>query len=124
TEQSDARSDRCGVASAPRAPADDEEIRAHQEREPGEDEGDELNVSRGHRRESLTADRAILTIGNSMRRSEPIKAVRGVRDLLPAELPIWSATEQAARDVAHRFGYEEIVTPVLEHAELIERVGE
>jgi histidyl-tRNA synthetase len=59
-----------------------------------------------------------------MRRSEPIKAVRGVRDLLPAELPIWRAVEQAARDVAHRFGYDEIVTPVLEHAELIERVGE
>jgi len=59
-----------------------------------------------------------------MRRSEPIKAVRGVRDLLPSELPIWRAAEQAARDVGHRFGYEEIVTPVLEHAELIERVGE
>jgi histidyl-tRNA synthetase len=59
-----------------------------------------------------------------MRRSEPIKAIRGVRDLLPAELPVWRAAEQAARDVAHRFGYEEIVTPVLEHAELIERVGE
>jgi histidyl-tRNA synthetase len=59
-----------------------------------------------------------------MRRSEPIKAVRGVRDLLPAELPLWRAAEQAARDVARRFGYEEIVTPVLEHAELIERVGE
>jgi histidyl-tRNA synthetase len=59
-----------------------------------------------------------------MRRSEPIKAVRGVRDLLPAELPIWRAVEQAARDLGQRFGYEEIVTPVLEHAELIERVGE
>jgi histidyl-tRNA synthetase len=59
-----------------------------------------------------------------MRRSEPIKAVRGVRDLLPSELPLWRAAEQAARDVGHRFGYEEIVTPVLEHAELIERVGE
>src|SRR6266481_416363 len=27
-------------------------------------------------------------------------------------------------DVARRFGYEEIITPILEHAELIERVGE
>src|SRR5437660_124365 len=59
-----------------------------------------------------------------MPRSEPIKAVRGVRDILPADLPRWRAAEQAARDVGHRFGYEEIVTPVLEHAELIERVGE
>src|SRR5438132_1235006 len=59
-----------------------------------------------------------------MPRSEPIKAVRGVRDLLPGDRPRWGAAEQAARDVGHRFGYEEIVTPVLEHAELIERVGE
>src|SRR5579864_5477088 len=59
-----------------------------------------------------------------MPRSEPIKAVRGMRDILPAELPVWRAAEQAAADVARRFGYEEIVTPVLEHAELIERVGE
>jgi histidyl-tRNA synthetase len=59
-----------------------------------------------------------------MPRTEPIKAVRGVRDILPAELPQWRAVEQAGRDVAHRFGYEEIVTPILEHAELIERVGE
>src|SRR5256886_14998220 len=59
-----------------------------------------------------------------MPRSEPIKAARGVRDTPPADLPRWRAAEQAARDVGHRFGYEEIVTPVLEHAELIERVGE
>jgi histidyl-tRNA synthetase len=59
-----------------------------------------------------------------MSRSEPIKAVRGVRDLLPAELPLWRAAETAAGEVARRFGYEEIVTPILEHAELIERAGE
>jgi histidyl-tRNA synthetase len=59
-----------------------------------------------------------------MPRSEPIKAVRGVRDILPAELPLWHAAEQGANAVARRFGYEEIVTPILEHAELIERAGE
>jgi histidyl-tRNA synthetase len=59
-----------------------------------------------------------------MPHSEPIKAVRGVRDLLPAELPLWRAAETAAGEVARRFGYEEIVTPILEHAELIERAGE
>src|ERR1700704_5804995 len=59
-----------------------------------------------------------------MPRSEPIKAVRGMRDLLPRERPIWRAAEHAAEDVARRFGYEEIVTPVIERAELIERVGE
>jgi histidyl-tRNA synthetase len=47
-----------------------------------------------------------------------------MRDILPRERAIWRAAEKAAADVARRFGYEEIVTPVIEHAELIERVGE
>ena len=59
-----------------------------------------------------------------MARSEPIKAVRGVRDILPAEMPLWRAAQQGAAEVGRRFGYEEIITPILEHAELIERVGE
>ncbi|HEV2140711.1 MAG TPA: ATP phosphoribosyltransferase regulatory subunit, partial [Candidatus Dormibacteraeota bacterium] len=59
-----------------------------------------------------------------MPRSEPIKAVRGVRDIVPGEMPVWRAAEQAAENVARRFGYEEIRTPLLEPAELIERVGE
>ena len=59
-----------------------------------------------------------------MPRSEPIKAVRGVRDILPRERPLWRATERAAAEVAMRFGYQEIVTPIIEHVELIERVGE
>ena len=59
-----------------------------------------------------------------MPRSEPIKAVRGVRDILPRDRPLWRATERAAAEVATRFAYQEIVTPVIERAELIERVGE
>jgi histidyl-tRNA synthetase len=59
-----------------------------------------------------------------MPRTEPIKAVRGMRDVLPRERAIWRVVEKAAADVAVRFGYAEIVTPVIEHAELIERVGE
>src|SRR5437879_13185049 len=61
---------------------------------------------------------------NPMSRSEPIKAVRGVRDILPRDRPLWRATERAAAEVATRFAYQEIVTPVIERAELIERVGE
>ncbi len=59
-----------------------------------------------------------------MARSEPIKAVRGVRDILPAEMSLWGAAQSAGSAVARKFGYEEIITPILEHAELIERVGE
>src|SRR5256714_1216127 len=55
----------------------------------------------------------------------PIKAVRGVRDILPDERAIWRVAERAARRVARRYGYREIETPVIEHKELIERgVGE
>jgi len=47
-----------------------------------------------------------------------------MRDILPRERTIWRVAEKTAGDVARRFGYEEIVTPLIEHAELIERVGE
>ena len=59
-----------------------------------------------------------------MPRTEPIKAVRGVRDILPSEIPRWRAAQTAACEVAERFGYQEIITPILEPAELIERAGE
>jgi histidyl-tRNA synthetase len=47
-----------------------------------------------------------------------------MRDILPSERAMWRVAEKAAADVAARFGYAEIVTPVIEPAELIERVGE
>ena len=59
-----------------------------------------------------------------MPRAEPIKAVRGMRDILPRERAIWRVAEKAAHEVAGRFGYEEIVTPIVEPAELIERAGD
>src|SRR5712692_7873148 len=66
----------------------------------------------------------LLTIVTPMPRTEPIKAVRGMHDILPRERAIWRVAEKAAADVARHFGYEEMVTPVIEHADLIERVGE
>jgi histidyl-tRNA synthetase len=59
-----------------------------------------------------------------MTRSQPIKAARGVRDLAPAVIPLWRQAEQGAADVAKRFGYQEIATPIIEQLELIQRVGE
>src|SRR5881409_2230580 len=59
-----------------------------------------------------------------MPRSERIKSVRGVRDILPADLPLWRAAQQAGRTVAESFGYAEVETPIIELEELIERVGE
>jgi len=59
-----------------------------------------------------------------MPRAEPIKGVRGMRDLMPQERALWRVVETGATRVAQSFGYQEIVTPIVEHAELIERVGE
>lgn len=53
--------------------------------------------------------------------SQPIRATRGVRDILPAERPAWRLAEDAARAVAESFGYRQIETPILEPAELVER---
>ena len=59
-----------------------------------------------------------------MTRSQPIKAARGVRDILPAAIPLWRQAEQGASDAATKFGYQEISTPIIEQLELIQRVGE
>jgi histidyl-tRNA synthetase len=55
----------------------------------------------------------------------PIKAVRGTRDLLPDQTPLWNRVEATARAVFARYGFGEIRTPVFEATELFARgVGE
>jgi histidyl-tRNA synthetase len=51
----------------------------------------------------------------------PIKAARGVRDILPAERAAFAAVEHAAREQARRYGYQDVELPVIEPVELIER---
>jgi histidyl-tRNA synthetase len=46
-----------------------------------------------------------------------------MRDLMPQERALWRTVEKAAVRVARSFGYQEIVTPIVEHTDLIERVG-
>ena len=41
-----------------------------------------------------------------------IKAVRGVRDILPSETPRWQRVEGAARRVFEAYGYREIRVPL------------
>jgi histidyl-tRNA synthetase len=54
-----------------------------------------------------------------------LKAVRGTRDLLPAETGIWNRIEATARSVFERYGFGEIRTPVFEDTALFARgVGE
>jgi histidyl-tRNA synthetase len=59
-----------------------------------------------------------------MPRSEPIKAARGVRDIVPGAIPLWRQAQDGAARVAEKFGYQEIATPIIEQLELIQRVGE
>jgi histidyl-tRNA synthetase len=54
-----------------------------------------------------------------------LKAVRGTRDLLPAETELWNRIEATARSVFARYNFGEIRTPVFEDTALFARgVGE
>ncbi|WP_263358915.1 histidine--tRNA ligase [Acidicapsa ligni] len=54
-----------------------------------------------------------------------LKAVRGTRDLLPAETGLWNRIEATARSVFERYNFGEIRTPVFEDTALFSRgVGE
>src|SRR5580765_9078764 len=53
------------------------------------------------------------------------RAPRGTRDLLPTETPIWTRLERQAADLAARYGYRRIETPLFEQVDVFERgVGE
>ena len=53
------------------------------------------------------------------------RAPRGTRDLLPAETPTWTRLERLAADLAARYGYRRIETPLFEQADVFERgIGE
>ncbi|MBI4314213.1 MAG: histidine--tRNA ligase [Candidatus Omnitrophica bacterium] len=47
-----------------------------------------------------------------------LEALGGTSDLLPEEASRWQAVEQKARQVLHRYGFQEIRTPIMETAEV------
>lgn len=49
------------------------------------------------------------------------RAPRGTRDLLPAERRVWARLERAASDLAGRYGYHPIETPLFEQSAVFER---
>jgi histidyl-tRNA synthetase len=53
--------------------------------------------------------------------TSPIRAARGLRDILPAGRAAHAAVERAADGAARRFGYQEVELPIIEPVELIER---
>ena len=53
------------------------------------------------------------------------RAPRGTRDLLPADRPAWERLEALAADLARRYGYASIETPLFEQSAVFERgIGE
>jgi histidyl-tRNA synthetase len=58
-------------------------------------------------------------------RREPLRGVRGMNDVLPAEQWLWRYFEETVAAVATSYGYRQIRTPILEHAALFLRgIGE
>src|SRR5262249_43676651 len=54
-----------------------------------------------------------------------IQTVRGTRDILPEDMPLWHRVESVAREGFRRYGFSEIRTPIFEKTELFARgVGE
>jgi histidyl-tRNA synthetase len=54
-----------------------------------------------------------------------IAGVKGMNDILPAEVGRWQEMERVAREVFELYGYREVRTPSVEHAQLFARgVGE
>jgi len=54
-----------------------------------------------------------------------LKALKGFKDILPDEVNLWQFIEGKARDIYHRYGFEEIKVPILEKTELFVRtIGE
>jgi histidyl-tRNA synthetase len=57
--------------------------------------------------------------------TEEIQPIRGVNDVLPAEIGAWQHLEAVTRELLASYGYEEIRVPVLERTELFKRaIGE
>ena len=53
------------------------------------------------------------------------RAVKGMLDILPEELPKWQRIEQVFRRTVELHGYQEVRTPILEHTDLFVRsIGE
>lgn len=60
-----------------------------------------------------------------MAKKSIIQAVKGMKDILPTQTPLWQHLEDSIRQVLEAYGYEEIRSPLLETTELFSRsIGE
>ncbi|HEY5102994.1 MAG TPA: histidine--tRNA ligase [Steroidobacteraceae bacterium] len=57
--------------------------------------------------------------------AQQIQAIRGMNDVLPAQIRAWQHLEACARDVCESYGYDEIRVPLIEQTDLFKRaIGE
>jgi histidyl-tRNA synthetase len=57
--------------------------------------------------------------------AKQIQAIRGMKDILPQQTPVWQFLEDRVRSVLSRYGYAEIRMPIVEMTELFKRsIGE
>jgi histidyl-tRNA synthetase len=57
--------------------------------------------------------------------AKQIQAIRGMKDILPQQTPLWQYLEERVRSVLSRYGYDEIRMPIVEMTELFKRsIGE
>jgi len=56
-----------------------------------------------------------------MSKQEKITAIKGMNDILPADAPLWELFENTAESVLKSYGYQKIVTPIVEETGLFAR---
>ncbi|MGH8856276.1 MAG: ATP phosphoribosyltransferase regulatory subunit, partial [Telluria sp.] len=56
-----------------------------------------------------------------MSKPEKIVAVKGMNDILPADAPMWELFENTAETILKSYGYQKIVTPIVEDTSLFAR---
>jgi histidyl-tRNA synthetase len=56
-----------------------------------------------------------------MSKAEKISAIKGMNDILPADAPLWELFENTAESVLKSYGYQKIVTPIVEETGLFAR---
>jgi histidyl-tRNA synthetase len=54
-------------------------------------------------------------------KKEKISAIKGMNDILPADAPLWELFENTAESVLKSYGYQKIVTPIVEETGLFAR---
>jgi histidyl-tRNA synthetase len=57
----------------------------------------------------------------NMSKPEKIVAIKGMNDILPADAPLWELFENTAETILKSYGYQKIVTPIVEETGLFKR---